>query len=136
MPGLRRTLLGEREPRRPGTARAQRPRALARRAIEPRKGYWDLPGGFLEETEEALHGLRREFLEETGLEIEAVDFLGIDIEPYDGKHVFSVTWLVTRGGRAGSRGRCRGAPLVRARELPDEMAFPSQERLLRDWAIR
>ena len=109
---------------------------LARRAIEPRKGYWDLPGGFLEETEEPLHGLRREFLEETGLEIEAVDFLGIDIEPYDGKHVFSVTWLVTAEGEPAAADDVAELRWFGRDELPDEMAFPSQERLLRDWAIR
>ena len=40
---------------------------LARRALEPRRGHWDLPGGFLEETEDPVDGLRREFREETGL---------------------------------------------------------------------
>src|SRR3954465_8803970 len=32
---------------------------LARRAIEPRLGYWDLPGGVLEEGEGPLDGARR-----------------------------------------------------------------------------
>ena len=45
---------------------------LARRANEPRRGHWDLPGGFLDETEDPVDGLRREFREETGLEIEPV----------------------------------------------------------------
>ena len=33
---------------------------LARRAREPFKGRWDIPGGFLEEGESPLEGLRRE----------------------------------------------------------------------------
>ena len=49
---------------------------LGRRAFEPFKGRWDTPGGFLEEGEHPLDGLRRELREETGLEVEPVDFLG------------------------------------------------------------
>src|SRR5665213_4287174 len=30
---------------------------LARRANEPRRGHWDLPGGFLHETEDPVDGL-------------------------------------------------------------------------------
>ncbi len=37
---------------------------LCRRAIEPRKGFWTLPAGFLEEGESVEDGARREALEE------------------------------------------------------------------------
>ena len=40
---------------------------LTRRAWEPYAGMWDLPGGFLDEDEHPLDGLRRELAEETGL---------------------------------------------------------------------
>lgn len=56
---------------------------LARRANEPDKGKWDLPGGFLEEGEHPLEALRRELLEETGLEVEPLDFLGIWMDWYE-----------------------------------------------------
>jgi 8-oxo-dGTP diphosphatase len=55
---------------------------LARRAGEPFRGYWDLPGGFLEEAEHPLDGLRRELLEETGLEVEPREFIGIWVDRY------------------------------------------------------
>ena len=55
---------------------------LARRAFDPERGKWDLPGGFLEEGEEPLDGLRRELLEETGLEIEPLDFVGVWVDRY------------------------------------------------------
>ncbi|WP_237133719.1 NUDIX hydrolase [Pseudohongiella sp. O18] len=39
---------------------------LCRRAIEPRKGYWTLPAGFLENGETTLEGAIRETHEEAG----------------------------------------------------------------------
>ncbi|NUR75019.1 MAG: NUDIX domain-containing protein [Thermoleophilia bacterium] len=110
---------------------------LARRAYEPRRGHWDLPGGFLEETEDPVDGLRREFREETGLDVEPVELLRIDIEPYAGRHVFSVTWIV-RGGDGEPVAADDVAELrwfARDR-LPREMAFPGQEEVLRAWAHR
>jgi ADP-ribose pyrophosphatase YjhB (NUDIX family) len=56
---------------------------LARRGNEPCKGRWDLPGGFLDEGEHPLDALRRELLEETGLEVEPLDFLGIWMDWYE-----------------------------------------------------
>jgi 8-oxo-dGTP diphosphatase len=55
---------------------------LARRAGEVFQGYWDLPGGFLEEGEHPLDALRRELREETGLEVEPESFLGIWMDRY------------------------------------------------------
>jgi len=107
---------------------------LARRANEPRRGYWDLPGGFLEETEDPLDGLRREFLEETGLRIEPIRFLGIEIEPYDGRHVFSITWLVAGDGEPRPADDVAELAFFGPSELPAEMAFPGQDRLLAEWA--
>lgn len=108
---------------------------LARRGREPRLGFWDLPGGFLHETESATDGLRREFLEETGLEVEPVQLLRIDIEPYDGRHVFSVTWLVRGDGEPVAADDVADLQWFAPEELP-EMAFPGQNLVLRDWAAR
>jgi ADP-ribose pyrophosphatase YjhB (NUDIX family) len=109
---------------------------LARRANEPRRGHWDIPGGFLEETEDPLDGLRREFREETGLEVEPVDFLRIDIEPYGDRHVFSVTWIVRGDGEPVAADDVEELRWFARDELPDEMAFPGQELVLREWAER
>jgi ADP-ribose pyrophosphatase YjhB (NUDIX family) len=50
---------------------------LVERGKEPLKGYWSLPGGVLE-TGELLHdGIRREVLEETGLEVEPIEMATI-----------------------------------------------------------
>ncbi|HEV8603312.1 MAG TPA: NUDIX domain-containing protein [Gaiellaceae bacterium] len=55
---------------------------LARRAGGPFEGCWDLPGGFLNEGEHPLDGVRRELKEETGVEIEPLDFLGVWMDRY------------------------------------------------------
>ena len=55
---------------------------LARRAVQPYRGMWDTPGGYLEEGEHPLDGLRRELLEETGLTVEPREFLGAFMDWY------------------------------------------------------
>src|ERR1700755_1113500 len=42
---------------------------MCRRAIEPRKGFWTLPAGYLEENETPEDGARREAREEADCEI-------------------------------------------------------------------
>jgi 8-oxo-dGTP diphosphatase len=50
---------------------------LIRRGQEPMKGQWSLPGGALEVGETLLDGVRREVLEETGLEVEPVALIEV-----------------------------------------------------------
>jgi ADP-ribose pyrophosphatase YjhB (NUDIX family) len=45
---------------------------LIRRGHEPMQGQWSIPGGVLEVGETLLEGVRREVLEETGLEVEPI----------------------------------------------------------------
>jgi ADP-ribose pyrophosphatase YjhB (NUDIX family) len=55
---------------------------LARRAIEPFKGKWDLPGGYLEDGEHPETGALREVREETGLTVRITGFGGIYMDTY------------------------------------------------------
>ncbi len=48
------------------------PILLVERAGEPLKGYWSLPGGLVETGELLEDAVRREILEETGLEVATV----------------------------------------------------------------
>ncbi len=50
---------------------------LIKRKNEPYQGQWALPGGFLEEDELLKTGCLRELQEETGLELEHVERVGI-----------------------------------------------------------
>jgi ADP-ribose pyrophosphatase YjhB (NUDIX family) len=109
---------------------------LARRGIEPRLGYWDLPGGFLEEGEKALDGLRRELREETGLEVEPVEWLGAYVDPYDDHYVLGLSWLVRGDGEPRADDDVAELAWFGPDELPAEMAFASQNEVLALWAAR
>lgn len=50
---------------------------LVRRAAEPLRGQWSLPGGMLELGETLRQGVEREVLEETGLKVEAKEVLEV-----------------------------------------------------------
>jgi 8-oxo-dGTP diphosphatase len=50
---------------------------LVRRAINPGKGLWALPGGFMDAGELPSHALKREIREEVGLEIQVNELLAI-----------------------------------------------------------
>jgi len=106
---------------------------IGRRKIEPRKGYWDLPGGFLEEGERPLDGLRREFREETGLEVEPVEWVGAFVDPYDPHYVLGLTWIVEGEGEPRAADDVEELAWFGPDELPEEMAFASQHEVLRIW---
>ncbi len=55
---------------------------IVKRAHEPRKGQWSLPGGHLHLGESLADGARREVKEETGLDVD----LGPIIETFDRVH--------------------------------------------------
>ena len=50
---------------------------LVQRGREPAKGLWGLPGGMLELGETLAEGVRREVLEECGVEIEVGPLVGV-----------------------------------------------------------
>jgi ADP-ribose pyrophosphatase YjhB (NUDIX family) len=50
---------------------------LCRRAIEPRRGFWTLPAGFLELGESVEEGARREAMEEACAQLEIETMLGV-----------------------------------------------------------
>jgi ADP-ribose pyrophosphatase YjhB (NUDIX family) len=116
---------------------------LVRRAIDPEKGKWDTPGGFLAEGEHPLDGLRRELLEETGLEIEPVEFLGAWTDSYgdalNAQTILSLNWIArVSGGTARAADDVCELRWFAPDELPirGELAFRSVADVVEAWQAR
>jgi 8-oxo-dGTP diphosphatase len=113
---------------------------LGRRAFEPSKGLWDLPGGFLEENEHPLDALVRELREETGLDVEPASFVGVWMEPdYQGRTVLCLTWdACVTGGNERPADDVSELAWFAPHELPadDQLAFEHFPALLRLWRAR
>lgn len=54
---------------------------LVVRGHDPFKGMYALPGGFMEWGESCEEGARRELMEETGLAVDALEFVGVFSKP-------------------------------------------------------
>jgi ADP-ribose pyrophosphatase YjhB (NUDIX family) len=112
---------------------------LARRAFEPFRGLWDAVGGFLEEGEHPLDGVRREVQEETGLTFEPRDLLGFWMGRYgeEERATLNVFWTGRLGpGTAHPADDVAELRWFAADELParDELAFDGLvAEVLRAW---
>jgi ADP-ribose pyrophosphatase YjhB (NUDIX family) len=99
---------------------------LVQRGIQPYRGMWDIPGGFLEEWEHPAEAAVREAREETGLEVELTALLGIFMGTYgpEGNVVLSVFYRArVIGGEVQAGDDAAGAAWFRPDELPAEVAF-------------
>ena len=68
---------------------------MVRRKKEPFQGRLALPGGFVNEGEAVEDAFRREVFEETALEVEPIDILGVYSDPNRDprKHTLSVVFI-------------------------------------------
>jgi NAD+ diphosphatase len=111
---------------------------LARRAGDPGKGLWDLPGGFVEEGEDPVTTVHRELEEETGLEIEPVEFLGGFADHYgeDGICTVNLYWTArVVSGRPTPADDVAALEWFDPDELPgeDQFAFSNTVFALKKW---
>jgi 8-oxo-dGTP diphosphatase len=93
---------------------------LTRRAREPFAGWWDLPGGFVEPLETPQHAVRRELLEETGLEVTVGSLVGVFPDRY-GEDAPSTLNLFYEAAVAGGEQRAADDVSEIGWQPPDEV---------------
>ena len=111
---------------------------LVRRAVEPYKGCWDIPGGFLENGEHPEDGVVRELLEETGLTIEPTEILGIfmDIYAYGDGGDHTLNFFYTARIASGEPTPASDVDAIGwfgPHEIPENVAFACCRQALDAW---
>ncbi|MEK7247221.1 MAG: NUDIX hydrolase [Chloroflexota bacterium] len=110
---------------------------LLRRAIEPRRGFWTFPGGFMEIDETAEECAVREAHEEVGLHVRLAGLLGVYSKPgpLPGPAVVSIVYRGTVATGKPEAGReALEARWFRPEEIPwDDLAYETTQWALRDW---
>jgi len=97
---------------------------LCRRAIHPRKGYWTLPAGFLENGETSLQGAMRETWEEARARVANASLYTVyDLPHISQLYLFYRADLLDDGYAAGPESLEVG--LFTEKDIPwNELAFP------------
>ncbi len=98
---------------------------MCRRAIEPRKGFWTFPAGFMELNETMADGAAREVWEEATAKVRVTGVLGIfEIPRISQVYVIHKAEMETPSFAAGPESE--DVALLAWDEIPwDELAFPS-----------
>jgi 8-oxo-dGTP diphosphatase len=112
---------------------------LVRRAVEPFKGHWDVPGGFLESGEHPADGARREVREETGLEIEPTEVLGFFMDVYgpEQEPTLNICFLAKiRSGEEQAGSDAAEMRWFRRDHWPEKIAFSWEREALAMLAAR
>ena len=105
---------------------------LTRRTINPSRGLWTFPGGFVDYGESVTDAAMRETWEETGLEVDLGSLVGV--YTYPGAPV-----IIVYNARVlpGTLTACSENDLLEWRtpaEIPwEQLAFASTRDALRDW---
>ncbi len=106
---------------------------LLRRGLEPRRGYWTFPGGFVDLGESVEGAARRETMEELSMEVELGPLLGV-YSRGDERVVLIVFRARALGEPTAILPEATEVDAFSPAEIPwDELAFWSTERALHDF---
>lgn len=106
---------------------------LARRGIEPAKGRWDIPGGFVEAGETVEEAVLRETLEETRLRVRVREYLGSLPDVYDARRLSTLNlcyWVEIVRGVPTAKSDVDALAWFRLEKLPKKLAFAHQAKAI------
>lgn len=109
---------------------------LVKRTIEPFFGYWDIPGGFLDDGEHPEDGVRREVREETGIDSRIRRLIGVYLDVYPGEELINTltfSYLAEPLGEPEARDESDEVRYFGANEIPAKLAFAHARRVIEDW---
>jgi ADP-ribose pyrophosphatase YjhB (NUDIX family) len=103
---------------------------LCKRAIQPRYGYWTLPGGFMENGETTSEAAMRETIEESGARVELhALFTLLNVPHVNQVHMFYRATLLDLDYAAGEESL--EVKLFSQADIPwDQLAFPTVAKTL------
>ena len=105
---------------------------LTRRSIDPGRGLWTFPGGFVDFGETVTDAAIRETFEETGLEVELTGLL--NVFTYPGAPIIIVYRARVTAGTLTTCAENDALEWVAPVAIPWEtLAFPSTREALREW---
>ena len=105
---------------------------LTRRSINPGRGFWTFPGGFVDFGETATDAAVRETFEETGLEVELSGLL--NVFTYPGAPIIIVYRARVTSGTLTTCDENDALEWLAPPEIPwEKLAFPSTRDALREW---
>ncbi len=109
---------------------------LLRRGMDPQRGKWVMPGGYVDRGEEVAAAAIRETREECGIEITLTELLGV--YSYTGYVEVVIVYLALHvSGDLVPRDETLEARLFSEKEIPwDDLAFQSTADALKDYYTR
>lgn len=107
---------------------------LVKRSMDPGRGDWCLPGGFMEMWETPRQTTQRECREETGLEVEITGLIDVFYyENYRGSGVLIMYKGTVTGGELKAGDDAEEVRLFAPEALPKNIAFDSNIEVLAAW---
>lgn len=111
---------------------------LVKRKFPPQKGYWDVPGGFIQPYESFEQSVKREVKEELGVDIVIKKIIGIYTDRYDYEGVIGPAFCIMVAGQLSSFDLVPGddaedyAWFTKKDILQQKIAFPSVKKGIAD----